>query len=434
MKVDLQESSGTKRTLKIEVPASEVDEKLKLELAELQRDLKMPGFRKGKVPAELVRKKFSGDVRREVAERIVRDACMDALRQHDLKPVAPPEIQDLQFEEGQPLSFSAVVEVWPEIALSGYKGLKVKREVAPVKEEDVDGRLEMLRQMQAELVPVERTAGEGDFLLVDYDVFDDKDEPMEGRGVRNYLVELGSEGLIKEFSEALTGASAGDDRTVHVSFPEEGSHPDVAGKTLKFWVKVNTVKEKQLPELNDDFAKELGKFDRLEDVKGEIRASLEQEAQFEADRRVREMLVDQVIQANPFDTPDSMVANLLEAIVQDAERQYRGNEPFDPEKAREALKPAAVRHSRRFVVLREIAKHESLTVSTEEVDSRIEVLARQTRQSPEEVRKKIDADDSWNQLRGDLLEEKALDFLVKEATVEDPSGQKSRASESKTSE
>ena len=132
---------------------------------------------------------------------------MDALRQHDLKPVAPPEIHDLQFEEGQPLSFRAVVEVWPEIMLSGYKGLKVKREVAPVKEEDVDGRLEMLRQMQAELVPVERKAGEGDFLLVDYDVFNDNDEPMEGRGVRSYLIELGSEGLIKEFSEALTGGA-----------------------------------------------------------------------------------------------------------------------------------------------------------------------------------------------------------------------------------
>ncbi|MCK4547393.1 MAG: trigger factor [Candidatus Eisenbacteria sp.] len=424
MKVEIEESGGTKRKLRIEVPASEVDEQLKNELVRLQRDLKMPGFRKGKVPTDLVRKKFSEAARREVTERIVREACMNALREHDLKPIAAPEIHDLEFKEGQPLCFRAIVEVWPDIELNQYKGLKATREVAAVAEEDVNRRLEMLRQMRAELVPVDRAAANGDFLIVDYDVFGDDDQPMEGRGVRNHMIELGSEGLVNGFSEGLMGAKVGDNPTIRVSFPEEeGVHPDVAGKTLKFWVKVNAVKEKQLSELNDDFAKELGNYDRLEDVRRDIRTGLEQEISFEADRRVREILVDDVIRANPFEAPESMVGNLLEAIVRDAEREHQSGEAFDAEKARAALKPVAVRHSKRFVVLREVAKRESLVVTPEEVDARIMVLAKQARQSPDEVRKKIETDDSMDQLRGDLLEEKVLRFLMEQADVENVYGQ-----------
>jgi len=433
VKVEVQEASSTKRELKIEIPASEVDAKLKSELAELQRDLKMPGFRKGRVPEDLVRKRFEGSVRREVMERLVRESCLDAFRQHDLKPIAPPEIRDLKFDDGQSLTFAATVEIWPEISLKRWRGLKAKREVLPVRDEDIQGRLEMLREMQAELVPVDRVAALGDFLLLDYDVFDDRDQPLEGRGVRNHLIELGSENLMKEFSEGLVGTKAGESRTLRVAFPTEGVHEEVAGKTLKFWVKLNAVKEKRLPELNDDFAKDLGNFDRLEDVKGEIRSGLQQEAEIDADRRAREALVDQLIRENPFEAPESMVANLLEAIVEDAEKRHRDAAPFDREKARAALRPAAVRHSKRFAVLREVGRLESLTVTPEDIDARIRHLAGQTRQSPEDVRRKIEEDDSMNQLVEDLLEEKALKSLMDSADIEGVGGDAKESTQSDSS-
>jgi trigger factor len=216
----------------------------------------------------------------------------------------------------------------------------------------------------------------------------------------------------------LLGVKAGESRTVEVAFPREGPHEDVAGKTIKFWVKVSAVKEKRLPELNDDFAKELGKFDRLEDVEKEIRTSLEREAELDAERRAREVLVDELIRQNPLDVPESMVNNLLEAITADAEKQWRSSEPFDSEKARVALKPVALRQAKRFVVLREVAKKESLSVSPEDIDQRIRVLAFRTQQSPVEVRRKIDSDGSMDQLAEDLLEEKILALLMESAEVE----------------
>lgn len=418
VRVEFKESSGPKREMRIEVPASEVDEKLKVELANLQRSLKMPGFRKGKVPSDLVRRKFIRSVRREVAERLVRDTYLDAVREHDLRPVGPPEIRDVQFEDGQPLSYHATVEIWPEVSIRRVRGLKLTREVVRVEEEDIGSRLHVLREMHRELLPVDRGAQKGDVLLVDYDVFDEEDRPLEGGGVRNQMVELGTEGLLREFDEGLEGAKPGESRTIRIAFPEEGAHREVTGKTVRFWVKVKAVKEKRLPELDDDFAKELGNFDRLEDVKNEIREGLRRQAELDAERRVREALVDQLIQENPFEVPESMVATLLEAILSDAEKQWQGPDSFDREKARSALRPVAVRQSKRFILLRELARQESLKVTPGDVDGRIRVLALRTQQSPEEMRRRLESEGSMDELVGDLLEEKSLDLLVEGADVE----------------
>jgi len=417
VKVEFRESSATKKEIRVEVAAAEVDEKLKTELVNLQQTLKMPGFRKGKVPAEIVRRKFARSVRREVAERIVRETCLDAIRRHDLRPIAPPEIRDLEFEDGQPLTYQATVEVWPQVQLKPWRGLKVTRERAPVPEDRVETRLQVLRELHRELLPVERPAQTGDFLIVDYDVYDEGEKPLEGRGVRNYLVELGAEGLLKEFEEGLAGVRAGESRTIHAVFPEEGPHPEVAGRRIKFWVKVNAIKQKRLPELDDNFAKELGNFDRLEDVKKEIRAGLEREADLDADRRAREALVDLLIRENTFEVPESMVGNLLEAFLSDAEKQWRGDQPFDREKASSALKPVAVRQAKRFVVLREIARTESLEVKAEEVDRRIHDLALRGQRDPAEVRKALEAEGSIQDLRSEILEEKALSLLLDAAEV-----------------
>ena len=415
------------REVEVEVPADVVARETESVVEKIRKAARLPGFRKGKVPATIIRQRFQGEVKGEVVEALVPRFFRQEVERQKLEPVSQPHISDLDLKPGEPLRFKASFEVLPEIELSGYETLRAEPEEVKVTDEEVEEAVEHLRQQQATFTAVDdRVLADGDFAQVSF-----RGTPKEGGGqpasVESILVEIGGANTVKEFSENLRGARAGEERSFDVNYPADFSDTRLAGKTTAYVVNIQGVKQRAVPELNDDFAKELGEFQTLDDLRKRLREQMETERKQHAEHEAKEKLVDQLVEAHDFPVPESLVAHQVDVRLERGLRALamqgmRADDmkKMDLEKLREGQREGARKEVKASLLLEKIAEREQIEVSDQEVAQEIEALAKHTQQTPEAVRARLTRDGALDRIRNRIRSDKTLDVLFRRAISDGP--------------
>ena len=413
---------STKREIAVEIPAAEVTRETEALIQKYQKLARLPGFRKGHVPASIIRQRFAEDIKTDVVEALVPRYFRQEADKQGLIPVSQPRVSDLHIHDGEPLRFKASFEVLPEIKVDGYKELRAEHPVIEISDAEVKEALNQLREQHATYSAIEgRPLGDGDFAQV---ALDGKPRAGEGQPVHmdDVLVEIGGKNTMPEFNENLRGASAGEEKTFEVKYPEDTSDKRLAGQTFDYTVKVLSQKQKTLPELNDDFAKELGEFTGIDDVKTRIRENMEAEKKHTAEHEAKDKLVAELVKRNDFDVPEAMVDRQIDVRLERGLRALaaQGMRPEDMKKMdlnrlRAGQRDQAVQEVKANLLLDKIADLEKVEVSEEEIDHEIEALAAQTKQTSEAVRARLTRDGALDRIRNRIRAEKTLNLLYQQS-------------------
>jgi len=420
MKVAVEAIEGCKRRLAVEAPVDVVQQEWERAYGRVQKQARLPGFRKGHVPRSLVKVHFSDDVRREVAEHLIPDVYRQALTEAKLDPVNEPDLQEIRLEEGAPLSFVAVVEVKPAIDLTDYKGVEVEHATTPVTADDLATTLEHMREQQAQFHAVERAAATGDLVVVDYTLAIDGHDPSSQKG---YEFLVGARNVLPEIDDAVVGLKAGEERQVTLRFADDHRREELRGRGGHATVKVVEVKEKSLPALDDDFAKSLGEFETLEALRAELMKQLEARRQNDEQRALQDKVVDAVIARHEFTVPDALVmrqvAHRIEHARESVRRQGIDPErmPWDYEKLIAELRPGAEKAVRRALLLEAIADKEAIAPTDADVDAEVEKIAQASQRPTPALRRMMEKSGDLEGLRQGIRDRMTLDLLVANAKV-----------------
>ena len=422
MKVDFVEESAVRKALVFEIEPEVVQTEIETSAREYSRRIRLPGFRPGKIPPEVVKKRFHSEILGEAAERIVNRVVFEELEGRGLKPVAAPQVKDLSIEEGRPMAFRAVFETLPIVEVPEWKGLRVTARGPSVTDEDLERELDRLRDEAARFEPVEgRPAQRGDHVLLDLAW-----RPVEGgKGGRddNALIEIGNPGNHEDMNRGLEGMTAGETRQIDVSWAADAA-PAVAGKTVRYTVTLKGIKRKVVPEADDEFAKDLGEFDSLPELKEKLRRQLLVADERRAEREVKAALVEALAQRAGFEVPEALVERHMTARAEGLARglAWRGIDPrragLDWREYRESTREDSVKAARADILLDEIARREGIDVSEAELEAELARLAERAGKSKEALRLQLQRDGDLGALRARIREEKTLDLLKANASIE----------------
>lgn len=419
---------GNKVSLSVEVDAERVDAAIGRAYRKVAKQVKIPGFRQGKVPRRVIEARFGKEaLYQEALDELIPIAYEEAVQSTQIEPIDQPTVTDYEIEEGKPLKFTATVEVTPEVELGEYKGIKVEKLVEQVEAKDIDHMLEHFQEDHAELVSPDRnTVEQGDFVTIDFEGTIDG-VPFPGGAAKGYPLEIGSGRFVPGFEEQLVGAEIDQEVEVRITFPEEYEE-SLAGKDALFKVTVRSIKVKQLPELNDEFAAAVSDAKSLLDLRAKIRADMEEAANRRAEQKVRNDLIDKLIELSKVDVPDVLIERELERRMSDLkidlayhgltlgaylERTEQTEEELNAE-----LRSAAEHAVKGRLALRAVAKREGIVVEGEEVEAKISELVAQSR-NPESMREMMSDPDRRESFQSSLLLERTIDFLLAHADVEE---------------
>ncbi|MCR8982100.1 trigger factor [Brevibacillus laterosporus] len=412
--------------LTVEVDADQVNLALDEAFKKVVKKVNVPGFRKGKVPRKMFENRFGVEsLYQDALDILLPKAYGQAVREAGIEPVDRPEVDVEQMEVGQKLVFKATVTVKPEVKLGDYKGLSVEEKDFTVGEEQVEEELKNLQARHAELVTVEEgPAAIGDSANIDFEGFQDG-VAFEGGKAEDYSLELGTGTFIAGFEEQVVGMAIGEEKEITVTFPEEYHSPNLAGKEAMFKVKLNSLKRKNLPELDDEFAKDVSEFDTLEEYKADLKAKLEEKAEAEKKNHVREQLVLKATENAEIEIPDVMVESELDQMVKEFEQRlqmqgmnlelYYQFSGTDESALRDQMRKDAVLRVRTALVLEAIAKAENLETKEEDVDQELEQYAKMYGRPADELKKIFAAQDGLAGLYREILTRKVVDLLVAES-------------------
>ena len=410
-----------KREISVEIPAQEVTRETELQIQRYQKSARLPGFRRGHVPASIIRQRFGEGLKNDVVEALVPKYFRIEAEKQGLIPVSQPRVTDLHIHDGEPLRFKASFEVLPEIHVEGYKELRADRPEISVSDEDVEQALNNIREQHATFASVEgRALADGDFAQAGMDGKPKEDAQGNTKPVHmdEVLIEIGGKNTMPEFSENLRGASAGEERTFDVSYPADSQDKRLAGKTFVYTVKVQGIKQKNLPELNDEFAKELGDFGELDQVRKQIRENMLAEKQRTAEREAKDKLVGELVRRNEFEVPEALVERQIDLRLERGLRALAAQgmkmedlKKMDLPRLRAGQREQAVQDVKSSLLLDRIAELERIEVSDEALEKEIQALAAQSKQSAEAVRARLTQDGGLDRIRNRIRNEKTLDFL-----------------------
>ena len=408
---------STKREIQVEVPADEVGRQTESLVQKYQKMARIPGFRRGHVPASIIRQRFSEEIKTDVADALIPRYFRQEAERLGVHPVSQPRVTDLHLHEGEPMRFKAAFEVLPEIKLEGYKELRADKPEIAVTESDVEEALSDLREQHATFNPVEgRVLADGDFAQASLD-----GTPKSGEGqpvhMDEVLVEIGGKNTMPEFTENLRGANAGDGRTFDVHYPEDAQDKRLAGKTFTYTVKVHAIKQKSLPELNDEFAKQF-QLDDIAQLRDLYRESIEKGRRFEAEKKAKDKLVEELIRRNDFEVPEALIEQQIDIRIERGLRALAVQgltaeqmKKMDLHRLRAGQREQAIHDVKAALLLEKVADAENVQVGEEEVDKEVESLAKQAKQTTEAARARLGRDGGLDRIRTRMRNEKTLDFL-----------------------
>lgn len=413
-----------KREISVEIPAAEVSRETESQIQRYQKSARLPGFRAGHVPASIIRQRFGDGLKNDVIEALAPRYFRKEAEKQGLIPVSQPRITDLHFHEGEPLRFKASFEVLPEIQVEGYKELRADKPDIAITDEEIEQALANVLEQRATYTDVEgRPLAQGDFAQASMDGCskdgkDVKEASANPVHMDDVLIEIGGKNTVAEFTQNLTGASSGDERTFDVSYPDDIADKRLAGKTFVYTVKVNGIKQKSLPELNDEFAKELGEFTSLDQVRKQIRENMEAEKRHAAEHAAKDKLVDELVKRNDFEVPESLIDRQIDLRLERGLRALAAQgmkmedlKKMDLPRLRAGQREQAVNDVKSSLLLERIADLEKIEVSDEEVNREIDSLAKQSKQTSEAVRARLTEDGGLDRIRMRIRSEKTLDFL-----------------------
>jgi trigger factor len=418
LKTTVLEPESWKRVVEIEVPESEVDAAVDAKLAAIRRDTRMPGFRQGKVPIAVVKQRYGRAARAEAVEDVMQNAFKTACEEHKIFPVGESKLTDMKGGEGgAALIFTIETEVDPPIAeIKGYDKLKVKLKPVKVTDSMVDGAFNELLDRYAAFDDVKRPAKKGDYLRIMYKsvAIDGVDRPDLKGHCPEYPIELGGEGVFKEFDKGLTGKSAGDVVEIGVKFPKDYADTGVAGKAGEFSVELLSVQEKRLPEVNEEFLKKIGGYPSAEALKEEFRKSMETHELRKAKESAYNEAIETLIKENQIELAPSTVEACAKSVKEDYLKRANGSEADVSEEAMESFRNVAVMSLKRVKIIDHVAEKEKIKARQEEVDKEIMQIAQTYGQDFEVLKQMLRKDGTTNRIRMDIRERKTLDFLIGE--------------------
>lgn len=423
MKVEIEEISSTKRALRIELPPQSLLDRLEAAYHHLSKEVRLPGFRPGKVPRDMLRLRFREEAKREALRDLIPESYTQALRGANLDPVSEPHVDEVVCEEGQPLTYRARFEIRPALRPSGYTGIEVYKEKLDVSEAEVDQALEYLRERAAEYVPMDGwPALREDLVVVDYEGFTGG-KPLKGVKGQNVSILLGARHFIPEFEEQLHGLKKAEAKEFTLEFPADHGRRELAGKRVLFRVVVKDLKKKRVPPLDDDFAKSVGECENVRELREKVNNDLLAHKERERIGRLKEQVLEKLLAAHPFDAPESLVDQEVEHILADFQRGLADSgattDHLQEEAARGRAKATdlARKRVRSSLFLEAVAKQERLEVSEEELNQEVRSLAAALNQDPAAFGEMLQREGRIEGMRRRLLERKALDFLYQRANV-----------------
>lgn len=412
MQIDIKtkKSEGVERLLEVSVPADAVKEAEEKTVRRYASSARLPGFRPGKAPTALVRKKFKDVIRQQTLESLLQEAYQEVVSREQLRIAATPHLHDVRYDEGQPLVFELHVEVRPEVTLARLQGFKVTRNAPAVNEDGVREQLDQLREQRAAWTPVTEKPTPGDMVTVLLSTADESGVLPEGR---EYRLVLGGGQAIPGIEELIMRLAPGETAEESVRWPDDFPDEAQRGRTKPVRVTLQDVKRKSLPELDDAFAREVGDFESLDALMAALRKDLESHAEREADAAVRQQLVDQIIQANAFDVPPSWVSQLVDGYMKAYQIPEEERERFTAE-----FRPVAERQVRRDLVIDTIAEREALKATEADVDERVAEVAQKRNADPGQVYASLQKAGRIQEIERSITEEKVFTWLLERNTVE----------------
>ena len=408
------------REIVLDVSAEEVTKTFKRVVRNYQKYARIPGFRPGKAPEAVLRKKFGSDIRKEVIDTLLPERFNASVREAGVKPVGQPQVTELTVEEGQPLHVKAVFEYLPEFSIDGYQSVTVEKPSEEVTEEEFDRELKELVESRATIEPVEedRALVDGDWAQITYSgkiEGDDAAEPIQGQDA---LVEIGGKDTVEAFTTALRGAKPGQELKAEVVYPADYAESKLSGKTVAYEVTVKSIKKRTIPELTDEFAKELGNYENLDELKNRVREHMANRKKRSVAGETKDRLMAALIEKFPFPVPESMVQDQIDARLERGLRALaaQGMEPdqmrqLDFTRLRGAQRDGAVAEVKSFLILDKIANAENITVTDEDLERELYIASLQTREPIDQLRQRLTQDGGLARIREQMRREKAADVL-----------------------
>jgi trigger factor len=431
LNITVTDQQQCKKQLRLEIPSETIRAETDKIATDLARKVTVPGFRRGKVPKSVVKTRIRKELRDEMLSQLLPHSLGDAIREKDLKVIGEPSVEDLKFNDDESIDVTFNVEVAPEVTLSNYKELPLTKRVYNVRDEDVDGAVDHLRQGQAELVPIEeRPSAVGDLVTVNLtgesniNEQEPAAEPPEEIKQQDVDIELGAAGVLKEFNDALIGVHPGDVRTFTVEYPADYKPEKYAGRSVNYSAEVVAIRIKELPGADDEFAHSVGEeFKTIDELRGDIRSKLEKEAAQKSEAELHSATMEKLVDRNRFDVPEYVVQKQIDSRMKTLFRQMsgRGMDPrllkIDWEGIRDAQRERAEREVRGSFILDRIAEIESIEVSEEELTGEIKQYAESLGQTEEALRARLTKENTLDSIREQVRHRKALDLVIASAEI-----------------
>ena len=416
-----------KHLIKIEIPREEIDIVLNQIYSKIQKEATLPGFRRGKAPRQLIETNYKDYATKEAIEQLVDDSCRDALKNAQLRPIGLPMIENIKFQEGQSLSFDANFEIMPRVDIKDYKGLAIKKKSDEVKDIDVDNMIENIRELHAQYKTIPpRPVNEGDFILCDLEWF------VEGNPIdkkEKIIVSVEKKTLTQNVFDGILGGAVGEKKSISINIDKTFPKPEYVGKSGILEIYIHEIKAKELPILDDEFAKELGSFKQIKDLKENIKGHLIDEKRQSVRFDMQDQIIGQLLKTHSFQLPQSLVEAEIKTLREDAREKFMrkgyGEKEIDElmNKEKDALnekfKLHAENHVKAFFIMGEIAQKENLNAAEEELNGLIENLAARHKKNPAHFKEQLKKDGKIDSLYWQLTEAKVMQFLLDNAKIED---------------
>ncbi|HWR53542.1 MAG TPA: trigger factor [Bryobacteraceae bacterium] len=415
----MAEAQNLKQTLELTVPVVDVDSETERAVESLKKRVRIPGFRPGKVPTDLIRRRFQEDIRQEVLDKLLPKHFFKRAEEEGLAVVGTPSITEVHFHPGEPLRFKAEFEVAPQFELKDYKGVEVKYSEPEVSDEEIDKRIDAIREQKAEFVAIEpRPAEDGDYAVLSLNSLAGVNPPINQDEV---TLLIGGEETLAGFSENLRGMNPGEEKDFDVLYPEDYGNEKIAGKTVRFHAALKVLRKKELPELNDEFAGDVGDFKNLGELREAVRTAIFTERQYVAQQEAKNKIVDALVEMHDFPVPDAYIERQIESQVERHlhELAAQGVDPskvkLDWAKIKESQRERAVKDVKASLLVHRIADAEQIHATNDEVDKEVARFARQEREPVAAVRMRLEKEGGLGRIAARIRTEKALSFLFEQA-------------------
>ncbi len=428
MKVSIDDISSVKKTLHLEVPEDQVTGELNEAYKNLKKTAKIKGFRPGKTPRSVLERLYKKDVHMDVSGRLIQQAMIDAIKETELKILGSPEVDPPELKPGEPYRFDAVVEIPPKIDNIDFKGLSITKTIFAATDQEIDTQLKMLQKNLTKTKTIDEKRGveTGDFVLFDYEGCKDGKPFSETQKTENMTMKIGAAHISTEFDEALIGMQPEETKTFEIRFADDYFNKNLAGQTIAFTVTLTEIRQEVVPEIDDDLAKQLGKFNSLDEVKAEIRKNLQQGYDKRSEQEINEQIFSELIAKTNFEIPEIMIKYELEHIVADAEKSfsYHNVSMEDVGVTREGLeekyRETAEKQVKRHLILTQIIEQEKLALSDDEIDAGYQEMADSYSHPVEEIKNYYDQNkDKLDFFKHALLEKRAIKLILENSTIKE---------------